>query len=359
MEKSFDIFNGGVRKAMKLADLSQEELCAGLGYSRKTLVENFSMAKMCEIEFLLGIPATELWNIDSPKEKIAYTRVKSEFEKRFCCAESIAWARHFPVRELQRLGCLNDSGMLPRELMKFLGVVSVDAWKVKYAVTQTAVNPHAYSAWLRLGEIQVRRPSNDFCVYREIIANNLRFLRNNSLSLKQNLRQIIVETLKKCDIAVLQVPAFIVAPTPWAAVYWKGARPVLQLATTPMSDSNFMETVYHAVGHILQQHNKRPCLLAPQSPLKDLDAVQGGLYAKRKMEESRRYCSEATRIAENLLLTEAEECEIICCGHFGEKRCIEYFSRKFHVRPGIIVSRLQRQCKIPARSPLNMYKVAV
>ena len=60
-----------------------------------------------------------------------------------------------------------------------------------------------------------------------------------------------------------------------------------------------------------------------------------------------------------LLLTEAEECEIICCGRFEEPRCIEYFSHAFHVRPGIIVTRLQAQRKIPAISPLNAFKIAV
>lgn len=70
-------------------------------------------------------------------------------------------------------------------------------------------------------------------------------------------------------------------------------------------------------------------------------------------------CGFADKFAENLLLTEAEECEIICCGHFAEKRCVEYFSNVFHVRPGVIVSRLQQQNKIPAHSPLNRLKIAV
>ena len=82
------------------------------------------------------------------------------------------------------------------------------------------------------------------------------FLRNNALALRDNLRQIVVDTLVKCGVAVLQVPAFLVAPAPKAA-------------------------------------------------------------------------------------------------------CIEFFSRKFHIRPAIIVSRLQRQNKIRTASPLNAFKVAV
>jgi hypothetical protein len=70
-------------------------------------------------------------------------------------------------------------------------------------------------------------------------------------------------------------------------------------------------------------------------------------------------CVEANRVAESLLMTEAEECELICCGRFAEKACVEFFSRKFQIRPGIIVSRLQRLKKIRRDSPLNSFKIAV
>ena len=63
--------------------------------------------------------------------------------------------------------------------------------------------------------------------------------------------------------------------------------------------------------------------------------------------------------AEDLLLSEADECRLICCGRFEEDRCIRYFSRAFRVRPGILVERLQQQGKLPRRTLLNDFKVAV
>jgi hypothetical protein len=68
---------------------------------------------------------------------------------------------------------------------------------------------------------------------------------------------------------------------------------------------------------------------------------------------------EADKFAQDMLLSEAEECELICCGRFNEPRCIQHFSGLFHVRPGILVERLQQQGKIRRRSPLNEFKVAV
>ena len=361
MMTSSDIFNDAVRSAMKLKDLSQDELYARLGYSRRTLVDHFSAEKQCEIEFLLDAPATDLWNITDGKDKLALEQARCSFEHRFRSDEYISWAQRFPVRELQSLGFIRKSdgmsftqkfrsGLLPREIMKFLGVASVDGWKKRYAIAQNSVNPYAYSAWIRLGELQVKTPAKEIFLYRGIIANNLKFLRRNSEPLRQSLRNSVVETLEKCDIRVLQVPAFISAPAPRSTVFWKGQQPIIQLSTAPMSDSSFLEAVYHAVGHILQEHTKRPCLMLPAA---------AKCATNPQSSDDNRYCAEASRIAESLLMTEAEECEIICCGQFAKKECVDFFARKFQIRPGIIVSRLQQQNKIPAKSPLNAFKVAV
>lgn len=361
-----DVFTPAVREAMRRKDLTQEELLMRLGYSRRTLLDSFSMEKRCELEFLLDAPASELWNF-SPEQADDFKLARRSFEQRFCTVEAVEWAKKFPARDLERLGMICGtsgksfaerfkSGLLPRELMKFMGVVSVAAWKKAYAVAQGTVNPQVYSAWIRLGELQVRRPSGELCLFREIIANNMMFLRRNAFMLRENLRQVVVDTLKKCDVTVLQVPAFITAPAPRAAFFWKGLRPVLLLPTSRTSDSDFLEAVSHMVGHLLQSHSKRPCLLTSKLAA---EFAENGLRENNRDALKDSCCKEAERTAENLLLTEAEECEIICTGRFAERRCIEFFSGKFHVRPGVIVSRLQQQKKIPARSPLNALKVAV
>lgn len=356
MPATNEIFNEAVRRAMKLKGLAQEDIFARLGYSRRTLVEGFSFVKMCELEFLLDTSAEVLWNVD-PVDSEALAQARKAFERRFCTAEAVDWAQRFPIRELQRLGHIRmtegltfsrkfKSGLLPREIMKFMGVASLDGWKKAYSVALETVNPQVYSAWIRLGEIQVARPSSDFFISRDVIANNLKFLRRNALPLKENLRQIVIDTLRKCDIAVLQVPSFIMAPAPKAACFWRGLRPVVQLPTGSVSDGEFMESVYHVMGHILQSHSKRPCLLAPKTVAGVIATAKNG-------------CVEANRVAEGLLMTEAEECELICCGRFAEKNCIEFFSRRFQIRPGIIVSRLQQLKKIRRDSPLNALKMAV
>lgn len=368
-----EVFTPAMFRAMAAKGYTQEDLCLRVGWSRRKIVDNFTMELAAAIEFLLDTPAKELWNFRKGELR-ALQAGRREFNCMLCSREVIAWARRFPVRELESRGLIAsaagmgtagmgaighneasaaaagqshaqryESGLVPREVMKFMGVASIAGWQKAYAIAQDTLNPHAYSAWLRVGELQVSRPPADFEIDRGCIARNLAFLRNNAVPYRAGLRRVFVETLRKCDVAVLQVPAFLAAPAPRAACFWKGARPVLQLPSGTASDGDFMESAYGAMGHILYNRKRLSCLVTADKVISS-DPVRGGA---------------AMHIAENLLLTEAEECEIICCGRFEEPRCIEYFSRAFHVRPGIIVSRLQGQRKIPAISPLNAFKIAV
>lgn len=368
-----EVFTPAMFRAMAAKGYTQEDLCLRVGWSRRKIVDNFTMELAAAIEFLLDTPAKELWNFRKGELR-ALQAGRREFNRMLCSREVIAWARRFPVRELESRGLIAsaagmgvagmgaighnaasaatacnshaqryESGLVPREVMRFMGVASIAGWQKAYAIAQDTLNPHAYSAWLRVGELQVSRPPADFEIDRGCIARNLAFLRNNAVPYRAGLRRVFVETLRKCDVAVLQVPAFLAAPAPRAACFWKGARPVLQLPTGTASDGDFMESAYSAMGHILYNRKRLSCLVTADKVISS-DPARGVA---------------AMHIAENLLLTEAEECEIICCGRFEEPRCIEYFSRAFHVRPGIIVTRLQAQRKIPAISPLNAFKIAV
>lgn len=359
MAMATEVFTPAVYRAMAAKGYTQEELCVRLGMSRRSIIDNFTMAKAVAIEFLLDTPAKDLWNFRKGELR-ALQAGRREFNRMLCSREVIAWARRFPVRELESRGLIAsaghiavtacnshaqryESGLVPREVMKFMGVASIAGWQKAYAIAQDTLNPHAYSAWLRVGELQVSRPPADFELDCDAIRKNLAFLRSNVVTFRQGLRAVLLGMLRECDVTVLVVPAFLAAPAPRAACFWRGAAPVLMLTGNSMEDSTFMESLYLAMAHILTPGRKHSCIVCADK------VISGNPLAD----------DAALRLAESLLLTEAEECEIICCGRFEEKRCIEYFSGVFHVRPSIIVSRLQSQRKIPAISPLNALKVAV
>ncbi len=127
-----EIFYENVHRAMGLKGLVQDDVFARIGCSRRTFVDKFSFERMCEMEFLLDTPARDLWNVRTPEGRRTLGQAKRGFERRFRTEEAIDWARRFPIRELQRLGHIRStgglnfekrfrSGLLPRELMKFMG----------------------------------------------------------------------------------------------------------------------------------------------------------------------------------------------------------------------------------------------
>jgi hypothetical protein len=221
-----------------------------------------------------------------------------------------------------------------------------------------SANPQTYAAWIRLGELQVKRLATEFTPDRKAITSNLRFLRTNSFFHNKDIRNIARDSLRTCGIELIEVEPFLTAPTPICAFYWRGSRPVIQFPTTKMEDSKFLEALFHAVGHLLLHAKHTTCLqLGAFSQQALLQPAQTPELLAARPEDILEL--EASHFAQDLLLSEAEECELICCGRFNERRCIEHFSGVFHVRPSILVERLQQQGKLRRRTLLNDFKIAV
>ena len=229
---------------------------------------------------------------------------------------------------------------LIRAVFRFMQIGSITGFENQYCATLQSANPQTYAAWIRLGELQVKRLATEFTPDRKAITSNLRFLRTNSFFHDKDIRNIARDSLRACGIELIEVEPFLTAPTPICAFYWRGSRPVIQFPTTKMEDSKFLEALFHAVGHLLLHPKYTSCL-------------QLGALSQQALPQL------AERFAQDMLLSEAEECELICCGRFNERRCIQYFSGVFHVRPGILVERLQQQGKLNQRSLLNDFKIAV
>lgn len=206
-----------IRKAIAAQRITQEELCRRVGCSRDAIVDGISADTACKLEFMLG---DDLFaGIDIHVSESEMSKARSKMEAGFCSAEAKAWAQKFPVAELRRLNripaqCSNKDGSLVKALLKFFNVATIEGWKTYYANIQDSVNPQAYSAWLRLGELQVSRPAAEIAIEKEAILENMKFLRRNALGLRNALRKAAISSISDCDVQVVQVPAFLTAPVP-------------------------------------------------------------------------------------------------------------------------------------------------
>ena len=322
-----------IKQLQKREHITQDEIFRRLGYSRSSVMES-----------------------DSPEIHAAFQLAFGNDNACECSKKLLPWVRKFPIRALQNMGFIPSNIKdvdLVRAIFRFMQIGSVAGFNNYYGTTLQSTNPQTYAAWIHLGELRIKRLATDLSPEREAVLSSLKFLRKNVFLHGQNLRDVARESLHNCGIEIIEVEPFITAPTPTCAFYWRGYQPVIQFPTTKMDDSQYLEALFHAVAHLLYHPKRTTCL-------------QLGLHTKQAMAQNdmaesatRAFELEAEKFAQDMLLSEAEECEIICCGHFNERRCIQHFSGLFHVRPGILVERLQQQGKIKRRTLLNDFKIAV
>ena len=334
-----------IKQLQKREHITQDELLRRLGCSRSSLMD--SNRDDAKVAFQLAFGSDT--SISEPP-----TFFKDNLEN------LLTWARKFPIRALQRMGHIPENvkeADLIRAVFKFMQIGSIAGFENQYCATLQSANPQTYAAWIRLGELQVKRLATEFTPDRKAITSNLRFLRTNSFFHNKDIRNIARDSLRACGIELIEVEPFLTAPTPICAFYWRGSRPVIQFPTTKMEDSKFLEALFHAVGHLLLHPKYTSCLQLGTLSQQALPQLKASEVLAARPEEILEL--EAERFAQDMLLSEAEECELICCGRFNERRCIQHFSGVFHVRPGILVERLQQQGKLNRRSLLNDFKIAV
>lgn len=364
-----------IKQLQKREHITQDELLRRLGCSRSSLMEsNRDEAKVAfQLAFGSDSECTSDNALDNHSELPAFLKSKKEFNN------ILMWVRKFPIRALQKMGHIPENVKdveLVRAMFKFMQIGSIAGFENFYSTTLQSANPQTYAAWIRLGEREVKRLATDFTPDRNAIIANLKFLRKNVYLHRQNLRTTVREVLRNNGIEYIEVEPFLTAPTPICAFYWRGSRPVIQFPTTKMDDSKFLEALFHAVGHMLLHPKHTSCLqlgafspaLATPFTTASQTNSQPALSHSAKTAKTLELLAarpeeifelEASHFAQDHLLSEAEECELICCGRFNERRCIEYFSGVFHVRPGILVERLQQQGKLNRRTLLNDFKIAV
>jgi len=333
-----------IKQLQRREHMTQDEIIRRLGFSRSSLMDNATAKAQIAFQLAFG------GDLDTNSSTATFFNNKKEL------ASILSWVRKFPIRALQKMGHIPENAKdadLVRAVFKFMQIGSVAGFKNYYNATLQSSNPQTYASWIRLGELCVNRSAIEFAPDREAIIANLKFLRTNTFIHRQSIRKVAREALLPYGIELIEVEPFNTAPTPTCAFYWRGSRPVIQFPTTKMDDSRFLEALFHAVGHLLLHPKRTICL---QLGALTLPANASELLAARPEDILE---LEADRFAQEQLLSEAEECELICCGRFNERRCIQHFSGVFHVRPGILVERLQQQGKLSRRTLLNDSKIAV
>lgn len=186
--------------------------------------------------------------------------------------EGLNWAKKFPYEEISNLGWFSgindkqgDTKNIVDTLCTFFAVSSPKGWedlylnqslRVAFRITLAdACDPYALSAWLRQGEIQASGISVD----TKYTARQLRGILNDISGIRKsgaaNRNELLESLLGNAGVKLVFTDTLSSAPVSGCTRYICGV-PCIQLAKEFESETDFWNTLYHEIGHILL-HGKK------------------------------------------------------------------------------------------------------
>lgn len=321
--------------------MSQAELAERMGRPREKINdiirgrEPITTATAFQLEKVLGIPAGFWLNRENTYRKELY-----ELQQQDILEEENDWLRAFPIMEMRKLGWLPDTlekYLLVDGLLKFFGLASREEWERIYVAEEVSVSfrvslahtqsPHAISAWLRRGELQVNEMKLavfDKRKFREAL-EEIKIL---AFEMPEDFAQQLQDICTQCGLALVFTPSLPRAPIS-GATRWFRNNPVIQLSGRFRNNDHFWFTFFHEAAHILL-HGKKDVFL---------EHVEGTPVDQEKEKEADAY---ATKI----LISDADWKRItIELPLLIEE--IESLAASLRIPPAIIVGRMQHEKLVP------------
>ena len=143
-----------VKQLQKREHMTQDEIFHRLGFPRSSVLASQTIEAKTAFELAFG----NINDGDSSESSNKPKRSK-ELEK------LLPWVRKFPIRALQKMGHIpaniKDADLV-RAVFRFMNIGSIAGFEKYYSATLQSTNPQTYAAWIRLGELQVKRLAGDF-----------------------------------------------------------------------------------------------------------------------------------------------------------------------------------------------------
>lgn len=328
--------------------MTQAELAARIGRTPKfvnelvagkaPLHEQTAMA----LERVFDVPAA-LWTGLEGQYRLYRARSAESRE----LEDMAPWVRQFPVREMVRQGwvrkCFTPEAAA-RELLRFFGVASADAWNDIWGQERFAVafrrsqafapDKYAMAAWLRQGEIGAARlacDAYDVGKFRDALPAIRALTRTPE---PEEFLPKLTRLCCSCGVAVVLLPE-IAGTHVSGAARWAGKRPIIQLSLRHKTDDHLWFAFFHEAKHILDHPRQKVFINGPDGDL---------------IEEQ-----EANAFAAETLIPGKDLKRFIAQGRPG-LAAIRAFAARAGVSAGIVVGRLQHEKVIPFKAG-NQLKV--
>lgn len=319
---------------LELRGMIQQELAKRTGLTPKHIVSimkgksAITSETAIKFERALGMPANYWLNLESQYQEFQARAAEEDQLER-----DLGWLKKIPVSAMIKFGWINkfaDKKEQLVEVLRFLGIASVDQWddiwpglKVAYRKHGAhEVYPEAVSAWLRRGEIEAAAIQCD-AYSKADFRSALDTIRGLTTQPPEIFVSAMQEICAAAGVAVVFVPSLPKTCVSGATRWVNANKAVIQLSLRYKTDDHLWFTFFHEAGHILL-HGKKELFLEGTN----------GLDADKE--------NEANIFAENELLPKKEFSIFISNGVFSKASIIE-FATSIGIAPGIIVGNLQHK----------------
>jgi HTH-type transcriptional regulator / antitoxin HigA len=338
-------------EALAERGMSQSELARRMARPVKTINEivqgkaAITPDTAIQLELSLGISA-ELWN----NLETSFRAHQAEERAILQLEQDIDWAKAFPLKDLARMGLIEEADVPAakvRALLGFFGVSSREAWERQWekpVAAFRASNAHpsefpAVSAWLRWGEIlaaaYAAKPF-DREAFRALLPKLKRLTRQDPVQAVPQVQRLCADV----GVLVILTPEFKGTRLSGAARRLSNKSALIQLSLRHKTDDHLWFSFFHEAAHLVE---------GTSSDQIDLD--------EPKQEPTDEEEKAADAFARNLLITSSSYERLVSAGNFSAD-AIREFAKEEGVSPGIVVGRLQREDKL-SWSKLNGLKKRV
>lgn len=331
------VFHPGETLAEKLAeiDMGPKEFAVRTGKPEKTITailkgkSRITPEMAVQFENVLKIPAHFWLNMQRDYDEFIARQKQKQI-----IADSIQWAKQFPVDDMIKKGWLPHKKTIEEKtqaLLSFFGISNHHAWEDYYLNSQLKVSfrislahtkdAYAISAWLRKGELQANEiPSKpyDEKKFRLALPAIKSIMAKQPKDFFVQLQNICLEA----GVKVVYTPCIKKAPLN-GCTRWLNDTPLIQLTGRYKRNDIFWFTFFHEAGHILL-HGKKDIFL---------ENIDYSDKDKHKEEEANEFAVKWT-------LSKEEEKQIIEKNPINKEDILE-FARKFNTHPAIIIGRLR------------------
>jgi len=334
------VFHPGVTLEEKLGEMemSIKEFALRTSKPEKTIIavikgDSAVTPQMALLfESITKIPAHMWLNLQREYDEfVIREKAKAQME------EYSDWAKAFPYSDMVKLGWVSQAKTpitKADNLLSFFNVCTPNAWgnyyigqqlKTAFRISLASTKaPHAISAWLRQGEIQLANCSVQGAYSDKALKNILSQFKLLIAQKPETFNEDLQGLCSSVGIKLVYTPSLTKAPVN-GATRWMNDVPCIQLSDRMKRYDVVCFSFMHELGHILL-HGKKDVFL---------EAVD---YNDKEIEKEK----EADDFASNFLLSIAQENEITRIGKITKEIIIEY-AQKFGIHPSIIVGRLQHK----------------